>query len=122
MNRRGILSKSSKGQVMIVNMIFLVMTIVVFVSLIPTLREMMNNARHQDSLNCRSNINTCSNNSAIPCYNSSRSPETFACTMIDLYIPYIVIIVLIAGVAKIMANRVEMGFGGVPQQQYQQPY
>jgi hypothetical protein len=106
---------------MIINLIFLVMTIVVFVALIPVLRDMMNNARDQTGLNCKSDINKCTtvgstiNDDEVPCYNKSQSSETVACTLIDLYIPYIVIVVLLAGVAKIMANRVEqLGFGGQP--------
>jgi len=118
LDKKGNLYKTKRSQVMIINLIFLVMTIVVFVALIPVMREMMNNARDQTALNCKSDINKCTtvgsviNNDETPCYNKSQSSETVACTLIDLYIPYIVIVVLLAGVAKIMANRVEtMGFG-----------
>jgi len=109
--------KSKRSQVMIINLIFLVMTIVVFVALIPVLRDMMNSARDQTGLNCKSNLNKCTtvgsvtNNDEAPCYNRSQSSETVACSLIDLYIPYIVIVVLLAGVAKIMANRVESFLG-----------
>ena len=115
---RGILETkkrmNNRGQVLIINLIFLVMTIVVFVAMIPVLRESLDNTRHQDSLNCKSNINKCETESGSPCYNSSKGSETVGCAMIDLYIPYIVIVVLIAGVAKLMANRVESFVG--PQQ------
>lgn len=117
---RNILDKraNKKGQVMIINMIFLVMTIVVFTALIPVLRSMMDNSRHEDALNCKSNHNTCGIQNETPCYNSSKNSETVACTLIDLYIPYIVIVVLLAGVAKIMSQRVEGMFGA----QQQAPY
>jgi hypothetical protein len=118
---RGILedkkrSKNKRGQVLIINLIFLVMTIVVFVAMIPVLREQLDNARHQDALNCKSDMNQCDTNSAVPCHNGSKNSETVGCAMIDLYIPYIVIVVLIAGVAKLMANRVESF--AAPQQAY----
>jgi len=106
-----------KSQVLIIKLIFLVINIVVFVAMIPVLREQLNNARHQDALNCKSNLNACATNSESPCYNSSKDAETTACSMIDLYIPYIVIVVLIAGVAKLMANRVE-SFVAQPQPAY----
>jgi len=112
------LYKTKRSQVMIINMIFLVMTIVVFTALIPVLRSMMDNARHEDSLNCKSNHNTCGIINESPCYNASKNSETVACTLIDLYIPYIVIVVLLAGVAKIMSQRVEGMFGA----QQQAPY
>lgn len=112
---RGILDKKNKkGQVIIINIIFLVMTIIVFVAMIPVLREQLDNARHQDSLNCESNINKCGTNSGVPCYNSSKDDDATSCAMIDLYIPYIVIVVLIIGVAKLMANRVESFFAPQP--------
>ena len=40
---------------------------------------------------------------------------SLACTMLDLYIPYLVMVVLVAGVAKLMANRVMDQFA-TPQQ------
>jgi hypothetical protein len=103
--------KNRKGQAIIINIIFLVMTIVVFVAMIPVLREQINNARGQDALNCES----CSDHPGSCIYNSSKNQETVACAMIDLYIPYIVIVVLIAGVAKLLSNRAEAFM--TPQQQ-----
>jgi cation transport ATPase len=107
--------KNKKGQVIIINIIFLVMTIVVFVAMIPVLRETINGARDQDSMNCKS----CGTTSASCYYNSSKNTESVACAMIDLYVPYIVIVVLIAGVAKLLSNRVDSFMS--PQQQ-QMPY
>ncbi len=116
--RRGM---NAKGQVIIINMLFLVMTIVVFVAMVPVLRDTINDARNYDALNCKSNpYNTDCSTANVPCYNSTLNSETVACAMVDLYIPYIVIVVLIAGVAKLMANRVE-GFVS-PQQQAPYPY
>lgn len=120
--RKQILDKKNmyndkRGQVMIINMVMLVMAIVVFVGILPVIRDSIETTRDQATLNCKSNINKCNVNSAAPCYNSSIRTETVGCAMIDLYIPYIVIIVLIAGVAKLISNRVELGFG-----QQQQPY
>lgn len=109
---------NKRGQVLIINLIFLVMTLVVFVAMIPVLKTTINDARHQDALNCESNLNDCSTNPEKPCYNSSKIEDATACAMVDLYIPYIVIIILIAAVAKLMANKVESFV--TPQQQ--QPY
>ena len=98
---------NKQGQVLIINLLILVMTIVVFAAMLPILSETLNSTKDQSSLNCPSNINKCETNDAIPCYNSSIQKQTIACSMIDLYVPYIVIVVLIAGVAKLMANRIE---------------
>jgi len=106
---------NKRGQVIIINIIFLVMTIIVFIAMLPVLNEQINNARHQDSLNCASNINKCETNDGSPCYNSSKEKNSTACAMIDLYIPYIVIIVLILSASKLMANRVDSFFGAAAQ-------
>lgn len=121
---RGILDKKRKkmnnrGQVIIINLLFLVMTIVVFVALLPVINTQINNARDQSVLNCASNTNVCSVTPAVPCYNSSKPKEDIGCALLGLYVPYIVIVVLIATVAKLMANRVE-GFMS-PQQQAPYP-
>jgi hypothetical protein len=108
--------KNKKGQVIIINIIFLVMTIVVFVAMLPVLREQINNARGQDSLNCES----CKDHPDSCIYNSTKNSDTVSCAMIDLYVPYIVIVVLIAGVAKLLSNRVDSFMS--PQQQQPMPY
>lgn len=119
----GILDKKSrsnkKGQVMIFNLVILIMTIVVFVGLLPVLSDTIYTAKDQGSLNCKSNDNKCATNQAVPCYNSSIPTSTMACAMMDLYVPYIVIIVLIAGVMKLIANRLDIGVGQQAQPMYQ---
>lgn len=108
--------KSKKGQAIIINMVFLVMTIVVLTGFIPVLKEVLDNARHYDSLNCKSNINNCATSTTVPCYNSSMTTSTTSCLMLDLYLPYILIVVLIAGVGALLANRVQtMGAPQYPQ-------
>ncbi|MCK9370010.1 hypothetical protein M0R04_08915 [Candidatus Dojkabacteria bacterium] len=114
--------KNKQGQVLIINILVLVMTIVVFAAMLPILSETLNNSKDQTSLNCPSLASlptgSCSTpGSGMPCYNSSVPKQTVACAMIDLYVPYIVIVVLIAGVAKLMANRVE-GFFAPTQSPY----
>jgi len=112
---RGILDrKNKKGQVIIVNIVMLVMALLVFMALIPVIKSQVDSARNYDSLNCVDTDRVCyaaEIGLSAPCYmeNYSRS-ETVACAMLDLYIPYIVIIVLLAGAAKLMANRMDSMF------------
>ena len=108
---RGILDKgmNNRGQVIIINIIFLVLTIVIFVAMIPVLKESIGDATNYDSLNCASN-NDCATDPTEPCYNSSFPSDTLSCSMIALYIPYIVIVILLVAVAKLMANRVDTFF------------
>ncbi len=105
-----------KGQMIIFNLMMLVMTILVLTAFIPVLRTTLDNARHQDALNCASNINKCETNPTSPCYNSSLSKETTGCLALDLYIPYIVMIILIVGVGYLFTRG-----GGGPEQQFGGP-
>jgi hypothetical protein len=112
---RGILDKkNNKGQVIIVNIVMLVMALLVFMALIPVIKSQVDGARHYTSLNCVDTVRVCGAagiGTSSPCYNSTYAKsETVACAMIDLYIPYIVIIVLLAGAAKLMANRMDSMF------------
>ena len=107
-----------KSQVIIINIVMLVMALLVFMALIPVIKSQVDSARNYDSLNCKDTDATrvCSTNgNQAPCYNASYSKtETVACAMLDLYIPYIVIIVLLAGAAKLMANRMDSMFAPTP--------
>jgi len=86
-------------------------------ALVPVIKSQVDNARNYDSLNCVDTTRVCSGNppTNTPCYNAIYAKtETVACAMIDLYIPYIVIIVLLAGAAKLMANRMDSMFTPSP--------
>jgi hypothetical protein len=117
-DKKGNLYKTKRSQVIIVNIVLLVMALLVFMALIPVIKSQVDQARNYDSLNCKETDATriCNTNGLqTPCYNASYAKtETVACAMLDLYIPYIVIIVLLAGAAKLMANRMDSMFAPTP--------
>ena len=110
--------QNKKGQVMIINIVMLVMALLIFMALIPVIKEQVDGTRDRTSLNCKdmsrecyTDIGAADMNSGAVCYQANYSKtETVACAMLDLYIPYIVILVLLAGAAKLMANRVDSMF------------
>jgi hypothetical protein len=106
--------QKKKGQVMIINIVMLVMALLIFMALVPVIKEQIDGARTYTSLNCKDTTRVCGAagvDAGSPCYNASYAKsETVACAMLDLYIPYIVILVLLAGAAKLMANRVDSMF------------
>lgn len=111
--------QKKKGQVMIINIVMLVMALLIFMALIPVIKEQIDGTRTYTALNCKDTTRVCGGGvGEVPptlgaCYNASYSKsETVACAMLDLYIPYIVILVLLAGAAKLMANRVDSMFLG----------
>ena len=94
------------GQMMIINLLFLFMTISVAIAMIPALKEILNIAKQSDNLNCKGYNDTTDTTLS---YNASLDTETTACLAINLYLPYILLIVLIGGVTKLLYDR---GAGG----------
>lgn len=102
---RKIKPNNNKGQVMIINLLFLVMTIAVMVALIPQLTTLLNLAQQSDYLNCKG-YSYNGNPNSVYSYNASLKSNTLACISIDLYLPYIVMAVLIAGVSRVILGRI----------------
>lgn len=111
---------NNKGQMMVFNLMMLVIVVVVMMALIPVFQETINNARGSDGLNCVSTLSVCGNQSE-PCYNSSIESQTTSCLILDIYLPYIIIVVLLMGVAGLMAGR-SSAFGMGQQQSYAPQY
>lgn len=110
MNKRGGLMD------MPMNLMLLFMSVVFLVALIPAFSSIINMAQQSDSLNCAGYVYSGDAGSVLS-YNSSLSTNSIACFAIKLYLPYIVLGVLITGVALILYGR-NSGGGQVPQQEY----
>jgi hypothetical protein len=99
---------NNRGQMIMINLLFLLMTIAVLVALIPALNSILNIAQQSDGLNC-SGYKYNGNSSDPLSYNITLPSNTLACLAIDLYLPYIVLAVLIGGVSRLIAGRMELG-------------
>ena len=122
MNKQGIKSilEDKKGQSSLmslpVNLLMLFIAITFLVALIPAFVEMQNMAQEQENLNCHGYVAYTSTGAVdtVRSANDSRaSNSTIGCMAIKLYLPYIVLGVLIAGVAMIFYGRT---MGGQQQQ------
>ncbi len=111
---------NNRGQMIVFNLMLLVITIVVFMALIPVFQETISNARGSDGLNCVSTTSICGAGVSEPCYNSSIDVQTTSCLLLDIYLPYIIVVVLIMGVGALVGQRSGM-FGGGMQAQQQYP-
>jgi len=111
---------NNKGQMIVMNLMMLLIVIVVFMAFIPVFQETISNARGSDGLNCVSTLRPNCTDFAEPCYNSSLDSQ---CLILDIYLPYIIIVVLLMGVAGLMAGRSGMfGMGQQAQPQYAPQY
>ena len=108
--RPAIAKMNNRGQVMILNLLFLFMTIAVMIALISPLTTLVNQAQQSDYLNCRGYWYN-GDNSSMYSYNASLKSNTLACLAIDLYLPYIVLAVLIAGVSRVIMGRITTDSG-----------
>jgi len=107
--------KGQKGQMMMLNMMYLVMTILILSAFLPVIKTTLDSTRGQDSLNCKSTDYVCPTMSPGGwCYNSTRQTETVGCLALDLYVPYIVMAILIGGVAYLLSGKGQgqPGYGG----------
>lgn len=101
------LRKDRKGQVILLNLLFMLMAIMLLIALIPQLTELLNLAQQSDHLNCRGYIYDGNVNHSLS-YNDSKKSNTLACMSVDLYLPYILLAVLIAAVSKLIIGRGEL--------------
>lgn len=102
---------NNRGQVIVFNLMILVLTIAVFTAFIPVLQEFISGARGSDGLNCVSTTSVCNSGDAEPCYNASIDSQTTSCLIFDIYLPYIILVVLLMGVGALTAKR-SGTFGG----------
>ena len=101
---------NKKGQVMMINLLFLLMTVAVMIALIPQFNTLLNMAQQSNALNCQGYYYQGNVNSSLS-YNASLPSNTLACLSIDLYLPYIVMAVLIAGVSRVIMGRITTDSG-----------
>lgn len=101
-----------KGQELMVGMMILIMAIIIFIATLPALSNVFNDARQCNNLNCggfvdvdatsASGGNCTSTNRS---YNPNLEEDTLACTILDLGIPYLILGVLVAIIAKLLHGK-----------------
>lgn len=74
-------------------------------------------AQGSNNLNCGGYIDANARTAQNYSYNSSKNSETLTCLSIQLYLPYLVLVFLVAGVFKLLYDRGTDMFGGSQQQQ-----
>ena len=102
------LSKKGQGLMqMPINLLVLFISVTFLIALIPAFVEMQDMAQQSDNLNCVGYTDTLNPTLS---YNATiGTKSTMSCMAIKLYLPYIVLGVLIAGVAMIFYGRQQGG-------------
>lgn len=103
---------NKKGNIML-SLLFFIMGLGVLIAFLSPINEFLDMAQQSDSLNCRGfiyngNVNhTLSFNSSL---HGGSSGSPIACLALKLYLPYILLVFLIGGLASVLAGRAENMF------------
>jgi len=101
------------GQAIMIGLLVLVMTTAILIAVIPMMKNMLDITKQSNGLNCEGYKYGGDATHALS-YNSSLNTDQTSCIAIGLYIPYLVLVVIIAGISKLVMGQL----GG----QQQQPY
>jgi len=105
---------NKKGNIMI-SLLFFIMGLGVLIAFISPINSFLDIAQQSDGLNCKGFIydgqinHTLSFNSTI---DGGASGSPIACLTLKLYLPYILLVFLIGGLAGVLAGRTENVFFG----------
>jgi len=108
---------NKKGNIML-NLLFFIMGLGVLVVFISPINSFLDIAQQSDSLNCKGFIyngdvnHTLSFNSSL---HGGASGSPLSCLSIKLYLPYILLVFLVGGIAAVLAGRGESLFMGAPE-------
>jgi len=114
---------NNKGQAVLWGIIILVIAVILFVALVPTMAELIQDSKGCDSFNCVDYYDTDATTGSSACtsgnqtYVSTMDTNTFGCSMIDLSIPLLVIIV----VSGLAIKLIKGGLTEEPQPAYSYP-
>ena len=106
-------NKGQAGMGMIFELIMLVLVILILTAFMPVIQDSLDTQRNYDVLNCKSTTMVC--DPALTqdwCYNDTLDTETTTCLILDIFLPFIVIAILIGGVGLVLVGR----GSGAPQQ------
>jgi len=113
--------KNKKGNIMI-NLLFFIMGLGVVIAFIGPINEFIDMAQQSDSLNCKGFIYDSNASHTLSFNNLSNggaSGSPIACLALKLYLPYLLLVFLIGGVAAILGDKTQsLAFGTEPQEPY----
>jgi len=95
--------RNNRGQMIMINLLFLLMTIAVLVAIIPALSDILGVAQQSDGLNCNGYIHNGDVNNSLS-YDVNVQTNTLACLAINMYLPYIVLAVLIMSISRLLVG------------------
>ena len=102
---------NNKGQMLVVGIMVMVMAMIIFIAILPAIKDVMDDARGCDYLNCAGYVDKDATTAGGSCpttnqtYDSTYESSSLACTILDLGIPYLILGVLVALIAKLIHGK-----------------
>lgn len=114
-------SYGKNGQMMMIGIMVLVMAVLIAVATLPAMQSVMDETRQCDALNCEGYVDpdasgtgcTSTNRS----YNADLSQNALSCTVLDLFLPFLILGIMIGLITKLLHG----GLVDPPQPQYGYP-
>lgn len=110
---------NKRGNIMI-NLMFFVMALGVLIVFINPINSMLDLIQQSDNMNCKGYVSNGDVNNPLSfnaTKNNNASGSPLGCTVIKLYLPYLLIVFLVGGITAVLANRFADNFGFLPQEQ-----
>jgi membrane protein insertase Oxa1/YidC/SpoIIIJ len=89
----------------LIGMLMFIISVLLLVAVLPIFSTIFNVARQSDHLNCAGYIDHIGVGTSNMSYNSSYSTDTISCVAVDIGVPFLVLAVIIGGIAAILAGR-----------------
>jgi len=116
--------KNKRGQMMMIGIMILIMAVLIFIATLPAIQSVMDDTRQCDSMNCAGYVDpdatgasggncTSSNRS----YNPNLSENALSCTILDLFLPFLILGIMIGLITKLLQG----GLVDRPEPQYGYP-
>ena len=106
----------NKSGNLMLNLLVFFMALAILVVFVGPIKDFIDIAQGNTNLNCRGFVDSQASAIQNYSYNASRSSENLSCLAIKLYLPYLFLVFLIAGVSKLLYDRGLDLFSGGSQQ------
>jgi len=118
--KKHMLNYNRRGQMMMIGIMILIMAVLIFIATLPALQSVMDSTRGCSNMNCvgyidpdASGIGCSSTNQS---YDPTLSDNGLSCTILDLFLPFLILGIMIALITKLLHG----GLVDPPQPQYSQ--
>jgi len=103
--------RGKQGQMIILGIMILIMSVILFIAVLPAIKNVLDNSRGCDNLNCKGYKDRDADGTSASCtagnrtYDSTIEEDTITCVIVDIVLPYLILGVLVALIAGLMYGK-----------------